>query len=373
MRGWTFASLLLIALALLAGPGHAIAQPAAPAARVALPVATPGSREANLPPSASRPPYGIAVKRPVFAGACKACPWGVLASDTLEAMKPYGYDVQVCWVCWSNYGPREMADKLVPVVPASNNAIEYSELPPQAPPDISATSMTNLLAAWNGTGAYAADNKKRQNYRIIAMVQQPVFVTIAVNKKSGINDLSEVKNRTKPTWILGNDRVILDYYGITEDGLKAHGGGFITSDDRATRASADVVIGGALLVDTPEQRMWYEVSQLADLKYMDLPEALIQKELAQGDYTRGTIPLAMLRGVDRPIPTVMREASAIYVRDDAPDAFAYDVAKALDEHQEQFRLHGDAYFYDTRLVAQSPVIPLHPGAAKYYRERGYLK
>src|SRR5581483_8592937 len=122
-------------------------------------------------------------------------------------------------------------DKLVPVVPASNNAIEYSELPPQAAPDISATSMTNLLAAWNGTGAYAADNKKRQNYRIIAMVQQPVFVTIAVNKKSGINDLSEVKNRTQPTWILGNDRVILDYYGITEDGLKAHGGGFITSDD----------------------------------------------------------------------------------------------------------------------------------------------
>jgi hypothetical protein len=27
-------------------------------------------------------PTGIAIKRPVFAGACKACPWGVLALVT---------------------------------------------------------------------------------------------------------------------------------------------------------------------------------------------------------------------------------------------------------------------------------------------------
>src|SRR5215469_15397900 len=58
---------------------------------------------------------GIDIKRPVFAGACKACPWGVLAAITQAALKPAGYDVQICWVCWSNFGPREMADKTKPV------------------------------------------------------------------------------------------------------------------------------------------------------------------------------------------------------------------------------------------------------------------
>lgn len=372
MRRFLSMSFAIMALAFLAALPAAHAQQG-PAAAVQLPVAAPGSREANLAPTSTRPPYGIAAKRPVFAGACKACPWGVLASVTAEAMKPMGYDVQVCWVCWSSYGPREMADKIVPVIPASNNALEYSEAPPPAVPDISATSLSGLIAAWNGTGAYAADGKKRQNYRIIAVVQQPNFLTIAVNKKSGITDLSQVKDRTQPTWIAGNDRTVLDYYGITDEGLKAHGGGFITSDDRAKRASADIYIGGALLADTPEQRMWYEVSQLADLSYLDIPEGLIQKELQQPDYKRGTMPIALLRGVDRPIPTVMREAHVIYARDDAPDVFAYDVAKALDEHQEQFRLHGDPYYYDTRLVASSTVIPMHPGALKYYRERGYIK
>jgi TRAP-type uncharacterized transport system substrate-binding protein len=36
-------------------------------------------------------------------------------------------------------------------------------------------------------------------------------------------------------------------------------------------------------------------------------------------------------------------------------------------------MYGDPWYYDTRLVAKSAVIPLAPGAAKYYRERGYLK
>jgi hypothetical protein len=81
----------------------------------------------------------------------------------------------------------------------------------------------------------------------------------------------------------------------------------------------------------------------------------------------------LLRGAERPIPTVMRSAHVIYVREEAPERFAYTVAKALDEHQELFRMYGDPWYYDTRLVAKSTVIPLASGAERYYRERGYLK
>jgi TRAP-type uncharacterized transport system substrate-binding protein len=62
----------------------------------------------------------------------------------------------------------------------------------------------------------------------------------------------------------------------------------------------------------------------------------------------------------------------IYVRDDAPDSFTYAVAKALDEHQELFRMYGDPFYYDARLVAHSPVVPVAAGALQYYRERGYV-
>jgi hypothetical protein len=165
---------------------------------------------------------------------------------------------------------------------------------------------------------------------------------------------------------------ILAYYGITEDALKANGGGFIHTSQRRPRAAADLFIGGAFLADTPEQRVWYEASQLDDLTFFDIPAPLLA-DLAQiPGYSRATAPLALLRGVDRPIPTVMRSAHVIYVRDDAPEGFAYTVAKALDEHQELFRMYGTPFYYDARLVAHSAVVPMAPGALQYYRERGYV-
>jgi uncharacterized protein len=324
-------------------------------------------------------PTGIAVKRPVFAGACKACPWGVLALVTQTAMKQYGYDVRICFVCWSEYGPREMADRTKPVFPdiGPDDAVRtYVENPPDAIPDISATSENNLIAAWNGTGQYAKDHKQRRNYRVIAVVHQPNFLMLAA-KKSGITDFSQVKDREVPTWIAFTQRdraaqAVLDHYGITEDRLKAHGGGFVETADRERRAAAEIFMGGALLVDTPEQRLWYEASQLDDLVFFDVPEQIRGKIVAAGGYVRGTAPIAFLRGAERPIPTVMRSANLIYVRDDAPYGFDYAVAKALDEHQDLFRMYGDPWYYDVRSVASSSVIPMAPGAMKYYRERGYV-
>jgi TRAP-type uncharacterized transport system substrate-binding protein len=353
-----------VALALLLGiGGPAGAQEAAPA-QTALKLVDVG-------------PTGIAVKKPVFAGACKACPWGVIALAVQAAMKPYGYDVKICFVCWSNFGPREMADRTKPVIPPGAGENPYVENPPDAVPDFSATSEVNLVDAWNGAGVYAPDGKQRKNYRVIAVVQQPNFLMLAASRKSGITDLGQVKSRTQPTWIAftNRDKVIeevLSYYGITEDGLKAHGGGFIRTEDREKRAAADVFIGGALLVDTPEQRMWYEASQLNDLTFFDIPPALLNQVAQVPGYTRVTAPIALLRGAERPIATVMRSSHLIYARDDAPDDFTYAVAKALDEHQELFRMYGDPWYYDTRLVASSSVIPMAPGALKYYRERGYI-
>src|ERR1051326_9251197 len=57
----------------------------------------------------------IVSKMPVFAGACKACPWGILAQVTADALKFYGYNTQICWTCATSVGPRQVADKTKPV------------------------------------------------------------------------------------------------------------------------------------------------------------------------------------------------------------------------------------------------------------------
>jgi uncharacterized protein len=337
-------------------------------------------RGSGTPPAVGSPT--IAAKTPVFAGACKACPWGILAKVTADALRFYGYDTQICWVCWSTFGPRQMGDKTKAVMPPVNsiNDPEYVEPPPDAVPDISATSESNLIDAWNGTGPYAADHKRRQNYRVIAVVRTTTYMLAAASRKSGITDLRQIKDRTGPTWIVGNNALIFDYYGITTADLQARGGGIMPSVGpgpgrvtREKRASADVFIGTGLLANTPEQRSWYEASQLNDLVFLQFEEPLIARLAAEPGYQRATVPLALFRGVDRPIPTVMRPNHLIYVRDDTPDTFAYAVARALDEHRDLFQVQIEPWYYDPQTVAASSVIPMHPGALQYYRERGYVK
>src|ERR1700730_8392895 len=96
--------------------------------------------------------------------------------------------------------------------------------------------------------------------------------------------------------------------------------------------------------------------------FLDMEEPLLAKLAQLPGYVRATLPLAIMRGVDRPIPTVMRPTHFIYVRDDAPDAFSYAVAKALDEQRQLFRVQAEPWYYDPRVVAVSNVIPMHPGA-----------
>jgi TRAP-type uncharacterized transport system substrate-binding protein len=349
-----FLHLLIAGLASFSNAAHA--QPPHP-------TATPAVPDTN------------AAKHPVFAGACKACPWGILAKVTADALSFYGYQTTICWVCWSSFGPREMGDKTKPVTPpgALDNP-EYVEPPPDAVPDISATSESNLIDAWNGTGPYAPDGKQRRNYRVVAVIRTTTYMLAAVSKKSRITSLKQIKYRAEPTWIVGNNPIIFDYYGIKVADLKAKGGGIMPSNaSREKRSAGEVFIGTGLLANTPEQRSWYEASQLNDLVFLDFEEPLIARLAQQPGYQRATVPLALFRGVDRPIATVMRPNHFIYVRDEAPDSFTYDVAKALDEHRDLFQVQLEPWYYDPQTVTASRVIPMHPGALKYYRERGYIK
>ena len=85
------------------------------------------------------------------------------------------------------------------------------------------------------------------------------------------------------------------------------------------------------------------------------------------------MPDGLLRGIDHTISTVARTGHAVFGRADMPDDFAYLVAKALDEHQDLLQWTHLNYSYNIRTVWKAFGVPLHPGAERYYRERGYLK
>jgi TRAP-type uncharacterized transport system substrate-binding protein len=124
--------------------------------------------------------------------------------------------------------------------------------------------------------------------------------------------------------------------------------------------------------NNPESAYWPRLTQKYDLKFLDLPDDLLA-QLEKRGMVRATAKWGLLRGVDRPIRTVARSGEAVFARTDMPDQVAYDVAKAIDEHQSALKWYVRPYSYDPRNVWKNFDVPLHPGAERYYRERGYMK
>jgi len=56
----------------------------------------------------------------------------------------------------------------------------------------------------------------------------------------------------------------------------------------------------------PEWRIWTEISQKFDLNFIELPDDLLAELAREGEQDRGTIPAGLYRGIERPIPTVVR-------------------------------------------------------------------
>src|SRR5580693_7698806 len=110
---------------------------------------------------------GIAAHRPVFGGACKSCPWGVVADVVKAALKPYGYDVQVCYHCFMADAPRIVGDARLPPAwnPHMGNGVipdSFIPEPPNGHVEFGAVSDQFLIAAYDGTGAYAKDGPRKQ-------------------------------------------------------------------------------------------------------------------------------------------------------------------------------------------------------------------
>jgi para-nitrobenzyl esterase len=330
--------------------------------------------------SAGTPLTGIAAKKPVFGGACKICPWGAMAEVVQAAMKPYGYDVQICYNCNAADAPRIVSEARMPP-PYKPDPVVPEILAPRNDPglgpiDFGAVAVQFLRSAYRGTGVYAKD-KPRTNLRLIANIQDPSYILVAAKVETGITDLSQIRQKRWPVRILSagigsNSSSILSHFSLSREVIEAAGGRIGNTPE--IRENFDVVIGGGGVMTTaPEWSIWTEISQKFDLDFIELPEELLAKLAQEGEQERGTIPVGLYRGVVHPIPTVVRTGTVVYGRADMPDDFAYLVAKAMDEQQHLLQWKHLNFSYNVHNVWKAYEVPLHPGAARYYKERGYMK
>jgi TRAP-type uncharacterized transport system substrate-binding protein len=248
-----------------------------------------------------------------------------------------------------------------------------------------------------GNGAFAAEGP-HQNLRVIASVELPSWLGVAVRAETGIIDLTQIKSQQRPVRVIGGTgqafESIWRYYGLSREVIESWGGQFLPvlpalpasgkspalqgwlrismTEVLVRSGNFDVIMDTIYAAYTPEVSHWWNAAFLHNLRFLPLPDELIRAAAEQIGGKRGFIPHRLMRGVEVDTPAVERPGMVIYGRDDMPEAFAYLLAKALDEGRHLFRQTHLPYSYDPGTVARDPGNPLHPGAALYYQEMGYL-
>lgn len=239
------------------------------------------------------------------------------------------------------------------------------------------------VAAWNGEDPY---DKKHTNLRAIAGGMSLNFFHFYVAADSPIKTMDEVFKQkkalriaispagTSDEWVF---RKVLaayktDYKDLEAAGFKFFRGSYAEQASQFKDKNVDSVF---TFLATPGAAVT-EASIGRPLRLIHFsPEALQylkQYGIESGKIPAGTYPKAANANED--ITTAIA-GSVILVNKDVAEETAYRIAKAIHENLDQFRkIHGSLVPYQLKdAITGLGAIPLHPGAEKYYKEKGILK
>lgn len=117
-----------------------------------------------------------------------------------------------------------------------------------------------------------------------------------------------------------------------------------------------------------------ELCNTRKVYFIDVPDDILEKMIAKRPFVRPLIiPKETYRGMEKDNQTYYMRQSLI-CRKDLPEDVVYKFCKAIFEHpEEKNAIHPQAELWNLENLEGIDVeLPVHPGALKYYREKGAL-
>lgn len=225
--------------------------------------------------------------------------------------------------------------------------------------------------AFTGTENFE-DKGKIENIRGMAMFY-PEVIQIIAHKDAGINSVEDLKGKKVAIGAPGsgteaNARQILDAHGMDYDDLaKAD---FLSFGEAADQLKNKQVDAAFVTAGLPTAAVT-EVGQTTDIVVVPIDKGKIdQLSTEYPFYTEVNIPAGTYQNQDEDILTTAVMAMLV-VPEDLDDDLAYDLTKALFEHRETIiETHDRGNDLQLETALEGMPIDLHPGAKKFYDEKG---
>ncbi|MFN7105439.1 MAG: TAXI family TRAP transporter solute-binding subunit [Pyrobaculum sp.] len=115
-----------------------------------------------------------------------------------------------------------------------------------------------------------------------------------------------------------------------------------------------------------------ELATTTPVRLVEIPDEVYQKLRQEGYlfFVRQTVPKGTYNGLDSDVKTLAVMAILV-VRSDVPEDAVYHFLKTIDTNLAEFRnAHARVSNFAIENALEGMSIPLHPGAVRFYREKG---
>ncbi|MCP5264667.1 MAG: TAXI family TRAP transporter solute-binding subunit [Burkholderiaceae bacterium] len=229
--------------------------------------------------------------------------------------------------------------------------------------------------AYKGTSKFADKGAFTKERAVFSVHPEPF--TLIVRKGTGIQKFEDLKGKKVNVGNPGSGQratmeVVMDAYGLK-------------MSDFAVAAELKGSEMGQALCDGKIDAMIYTVGHPAaavseaattcDVDIVDVVGKPIDGLVAKNSFYRvARIPGGLYKGNPKDVTTFGVGATFI-TSADVPENVVYTVVKAVFDNFSDFRkLHpAFAALKESEMIRDGLSAPLHPGAAKYYKERGWIK
>ncbi|WRV99574.1 TAXI family TRAP transporter solute-binding subunit [Grimontia sp. NTOU-MAR1] len=229
--------------------------------------------------------------------------------------------------------------------------------------------------AYNGSSKFK-DQGAYKDLRAVFSVHPEPF-TVVARADAGVKTFDDLKGKRMNVGNPGSGQrgtieVLMDEMGWTMDDFKQ------VSELKAaeqSKALCDNKIDAMVYTVGHPSGSIQEATTACDSVIVEVNNAASNKLVEANDYYRtATIPGGMYRGNDNDVQTFGVGATFVSSAE-VPEDVIYNVTKAVFENFDDFRrLHpAFANLKKEEMVADGLSAPLHPGAAKYYKEVGLIK
>lgn len=258
-----------------------------------------------------------------------------------------------------------------PSVQATKASVENLNLLQQGKGEIAFTLGDSLALAWAGD-AEAGFKSKLDKLRGVGAVY-PNYIQIVASKDSGIKTLADLKGKrlsvgAPKSGTELNARAILNAAGITyADLAKVEYLPFAESVDLMKNRQLDATLQSAGLGVASIR----DLATSVDITVVAVPASVVEKVGAP--YVKATIPAKTYEGQATDV-----EAAAVVnylvTHSGMKPEVVYEMTKAIYENAPDLvAAHTAAKDIKLDTALQGLPVPAHPGAEKYFREKGVIK